>query len=129
MKTLIQIALTCAIFFALVTAQFSILSGMSAGVVFGIDGAKARDTELIIDGWKIGRPKLVDVTLDAGPHTIGFNVPGEQPVTIDAYVYPGENYVDYDVDTHILTWGATNGGGEYKAAPGDRIRVGYEGKR
>ena len=124
-----RIVLTCVIFFLLATAQFLIFAGISVGVVFGIDGAQARDTEMSIDGWKIDHPKFVDVTLDRGSHKIIYNVPGEKPVTVDAYVQPGENYVDYDVDTHVLVWSATEGGGEYKAAPGDYIRVGYEWKR
>lgn len=129
MKTVVRITLTGAMFFLLVAAQFSIFAGMFVGVVFGIRGTNARDTEMSIDGWKMGRPKFFDVTLDQGPHKIIFNVPGEQPITVDAYVQPGENYVDYDVDTHILTWSATDGGGKYKAAPGDHIRAGYEWKR
>jgi hypothetical protein len=129
MKSVAFIVLTCAIFFLLLAAQFSIFGGMFVGIVLGIDGTKASGTEVSIDGWTLGRPKFIDVTLDNGAHEIIFNVPGEEPVTVDAYVQPGENYVDYDVDTHVLTWSATNGGGEYKAAPGDHIKAGYEWKR
>ncbi|HEY1371956.1 MAG TPA: hypothetical protein VGH50_05765 [Candidatus Binatia bacterium] len=122
-----RIALTCAIFFPLAAAQFLIFAPvMSVGVVFGIDGAKAKDTEMTIDGWKIDHPEFVDVNLDRGSHKIIYNVPGEKPVTVDAYVQGGENYVDYNVDTRVLGWSSTLGGGEYKTAPGDHIRVGYD---